>query len=74
METLQIQNPQLIKRLQVLSTQENCSIEAILETLLDQYNSRSKAIFDMEGMFDDDVIRPFNFNTRDNDPILPRPQ
>lgn len=53
--TIQISDDALVKQLQAIATRENRSVEAVLQTLVDQYVDRMEAFIAMEGMFDDDI-------------------
>jgi hypothetical protein len=55
MVDMHIRDEQLAQRLQDLAARENRPIEAILQTLLDQYTGRNAALKAMDGMFDDEV-------------------
>ncbi len=55
MVTLQIHDEGLIEQLQQLATQENQTIEAVLQMLVGQYMHRQAAFEAMDGMFDDDI-------------------
>lgn len=55
MVTIQIHDEKLAKQLQDIATKEQRPIEAVLQTLLDQYSMRMAALDSMRGIFDDDV-------------------
>jgi hypothetical protein len=55
MVAIQIHDEKLAKQLQDIATKEQRPIEAILQTLLDQYSTRMAALDNMRGIFDDDV-------------------
>lgn len=55
MVTIQIHDELLAKRLQELAARENRPLDAVLQTLLDQYLSRGAALEEMNGMFNDDI-------------------
>lgn len=55
MVAIQIHDEKLAKQLQDIATKEQRPIEAVLQTLLDQYSMRMAALDSMRGIFDDDV-------------------
>jgi hypothetical protein len=55
MVSIQIDDEQLVLRLQQLAKRENRPVEAVLQTLLDQYVLRDESLDAMDGIFDDDI-------------------
>lgn len=55
MAALELQDEQLVQRLQALAAQEERPLDDILQGMLEQYMSRKQAFETMEGMFDDDI-------------------